>query len=219
MNAAPDLPSLDQLERSVRVLALLDALARAGVDPVPLRVLHELAYLANVLAPVFDLEPFNASLLKRRGGPYYPELQDTVDELIGKGMVEAEEIRYVLVEEEGRYRLDANYRLNYDLAASAVLRYRNLFGTDGETTFIDELAAAYSTLSDDQLGRVVAYDAKYADADVDVNDVIDFGQWKSSANNFSRNAALSFRPQEKLQPAERLYMYLEQVQRRARRAS
>jgi len=108
--------SIQQRKQDLRVIALLDSIARASISPAPLRVIHELAYLSNVLAPVFDLTPSNGSLLKRRGGPYYPVLQQSLDHLIGRGMILVSDPRYVYVPEESRYRLDAYYRLNRELA-------------------------------------------------------------------------------------------------------
>ncbi|AOJ16658.1 hypothetical protein WJ02_24425 [Burkholderia vietnamiensis] len=125
-------------------------------------------------------------------------------------------IRYAFVTEEKRYRLQANYRLNNDLARGALDTYRDVYADTGEPFFIDELCAAYSMLSDHELGRTFRFDARYADTDVDNNEVIDFGQWVDpTRTNFSRNAALSFRPGETLQPAERIFMYIEHVQRKA----
>ncbi|AIV54310.1 hypothetical protein Y603_4987 [Burkholderia pseudomallei MSHR1153] len=208
--------SVEVRRRPIRVLALLDALYRASIFEASLRTVHELAYLSNVLAPVFELAPFTASLLKRQGGPYYPELQETIDVLVGRGMVLASDIRYAFVTEEKRYRLQANYRLNNDLARGALDTYRDVYADTGEPFFIDELCAAYSMLSDHELGRTFRFDARYADTDVDNNEVIDFGQWVDpTRTNFSRNAALSFRPGETLQPAERIFMYIEHVQRKA----
>ncbi len=216
----PTLPesgaSLEARKRPIRVLALLDALADASIFDAPLRVVHELAYLSNVLAPVFDLEPFSASLLKRQGGPYYPKLQETIDLLVGRGMVLASGISYELVPEERRYRLQANYRINRNLAEPVLTAYREVYADTSEPFFIGELCAAYSMLADQELGQAFRFDARYADKDVDNNEVIDFGQWVSAAStNFSRNAAMSFRPGESLQPAERIFMYIEHVQRKA----
>lgn len=220
MPAPDDLKEFEARKRPLRVLVLLDGLSRASIFTPSLRVVHEVAYLANVLAPVFQLDPFNASLLKRQGGPYYPELQDTIDSLIGRGMVIASNMRYVHVSEEDRYRLQANYRINRELAAAALLEFREMYTDTGEPFFIDELCAAYSLLSDEELGTTFRFDARYADTDVDNSEVIDFGQWTdSTATNFSRNAAMSFRPDDRLEPAERIYMYIEQVQRRAARGS
>lgn len=200
----------------VRTLALLDALARAGITPVPLRVVHELAYLSNVLAPVFELDPFAGSVLKRRGGPYYPELQRALDAFVGRSMILVSDARYVFVPEESRYRFDAHYRLNRELSSEAVIRYRVLYADTGEIIFLDELAAAYNTLSTGQLGNAAQQDARYADEDVDSGGVIDFGEWAVAARvNFSRNAALSFAPGANLLPAERLYLYMDHLKRRA----
>lgn len=198
--------------RTVRVLSLLDALTAAGLTPSSSRALHELAYLANVLAPVFDLSPLEAILLKRKSGPYYPELQQTVDRLVGQGLVEVLNPHYELDEIEQRYRMVASYRLCRAVVTPALERYRVLF--ENEANFIDELAAAYSALTDHDQGRAALSDARYADASVDENNVIDFGQWVSTDKNFSRNAAMAFAPGHNLLPAERLYMYLDHLQQK-----
>ncbi len=201
----------DLLERqqSVRVLVLLDALARAGVVPTEACALHELAYLANVLSPVFDLAPFDAKLLKRPSGPYYPELQQAVDRLVGRGLVEARDVEYRLVEEEKRYRVMASYHLSRPRVQAALDRHAQVFAE--EAVFLHELASAYSVLSDEQLGRAALEDARYADTSVDVDNVIDFGEYASPAKNFSRNAALAFAAGRRLEPAERLYLYLDHL--------
>ncbi len=212
--------SIAERKQPLRVLALLDGLARASVFNAPLRAVHELAYLANVLAPVFDLPAVTASLLKRRGGPYYPELQQTIDRLVGCGMVSVSGLRYIHVAEEGRYRMEADYALDDTRTAAVLQQYRNVYRETGETHFIEQLTAAYAVLNDDLSGGAVLQDARYADADVDTNEVIDFGEWSAlKASNFSFNAAMAFRPGDPLQPAERLFMYMEHMQRRAAHAS
>ncbi len=209
-------PSIARRKQPLRVLALLDSLERALVARVTLRLIHELSYLANVLAPVFELAPQSASLLKRRGGPYYPEMQRTLDLLVGKGMVFAFDLQYVHVPEETRYRLDARYELNRALAQPPIERYRQIYSDTDEIVFIDQLALAYSTLADEQLGRATPYDARYAHSDVDVNNVIDFGEWVPETRaNFSANAALTFAPDLQLRPSERLYLYIAHLKKRA----
>lgn len=99
-----------------------------------------------------------------------------------------------------------------DVSTPALKSYRILFAS--EAHFLDELAAAYSTLTDDEQGRAALSDARYADASVDENNVIDFGQWVSAEKNFSRNAALAFAPGHNLRAAERLYMYLDHLQQK-----
>lgn len=211
--------SIAERRQPLRVLALLDGLARASVFNASLRAVHELAYLANVLAPVFELSAVSASLLKRRGGPYYPELQQTIDLLVGCGMVTVSGLRYVHIAEEGRYRMDAEYALDETLTTDVLEHYRDVYWETGEPHFIEQLTAAYAVLNEDLTGGAVLQDARYADDDVDTNDVIDFGEWSVlEAANFSFNAAMAFRPGEPLQPAERLFMYMEHMQRRAAHA-
>lgn len=202
----------DATARMVRILSLLDALAAAGLTPSSNRALHELAYLANVLAPVFDLTSLDAVLLKRKSGPYYPELQQTIDSLVGRGLVEALEPRYEMDEIEQRYRMIVSYRLRRSAVTPALDRYRVLY--ESEAHFLDELSAAYSALTDEEQGYAALRDARYADASVDVDNVIDFGQWVDMKENFSRNAAMAFAPDENLLPAERLYMYLDYLQQK-----
>ncbi|WP_363799846.1 hypothetical protein ABU614_06975 [Lysobacter firmicutimachus] len=205
--------AFNESAQTVRVLSLLDALAAAGLAPTTARALHEMAYLANVLAPVFDLSPLDATLLKRNAGPYYPELQYTTDRLVGRGLVEAIDLSYELDEADQRYRIAARYRLVRPMVGPALERYRQVRAL--EAKFVDELAFAYSSLSDDDQGHVANSDARYADVSVDTNGVIDFGQWAGAEKNFSRNAALAFAPGRLLAPAERLYLYLDHLQRKA----
>ena len=208
-------PELAPRQQAVRVLVLLDALARAGLVPTAARALHELAYLANVLSPVFDLTPFDAKLLKRSSGPYYPELQLAIDRLVGRALVDALNVEYRYLEEDQRYRVVASYRLRRPLVQAALDRHVEVFPE--EALFLRELASAYSVLSDDQLGRAALQDARYADQSVDVDNVIDFGEYASPSKNFSRNAALAFAPGRRLEPAERLYLYLDHLSTRVAR--
>lgn len=199
-------------QQAVRVLVLLDALARVGLVPTEVRALHELAYLANVLSPVFDLAPFDAKLLKRSSGPYYPELQLAIDHLVGRALVDALNVRYRYIEEDKRYRIVASYRLRRSGVQNALERHAEVFPE--EALFLRELASAYSGLSDEQLGRAALQDARYADRSVDIGNVIDFGEYASPSKNFSRNAALAFAPGRRLEPAERLYLYLDHLSAR-----
>ena len=198
-----------QRAQTIRVLVLLDALARVGLAPTPAKALHELAYLANVLSPVFELMPLDAKLLKRAAGPYYPELQQATDRLVGRSLVDALGLSTTLDTSEARYRVVATYRLRRAHVQAALDRYEQLY--PAEAQFLRELASAYSSLTDAQVGIASRYDARYADVSVDINNVIDFGEWESPARNFSRNAALAFAPESFLEPAERLYLYLEHL--------
>ena len=99
MNELPDqLESWGEANRAalrqrVRVVRLLEAAERAGITPIPARRLHAYAYLADVLSPVWDLQPFDGKVLKVKHGPHYPDLQREVDRLVVMGLVTAFRLR------------------------------------------------------------------------------------------------------------------------------
>src|SRR5437016_336881 len=79
--------AFESVRRRVRVIALIDAAENAGLNPIPILRLHALAYLSNVLAPVWNMPALDGKVLKRRGGPFYPALQRDLDFLVGAGVV------------------------------------------------------------------------------------------------------------------------------------
>jgi hypothetical protein len=93
----------------LRLLLLLDACEAADLAPVPVMRLHALAFLSNVLSPIWSAESYDGKILKRRGGPFYPELQRQLDRLVGLGLVAVHDVRHV--EEEGKWRIEARFSL------------------------------------------------------------------------------------------------------------
>ena len=71
--------------RQARILTLLDSATEAGLAPIGIIPFHAFAYLANVLAPVWDMPAMDGKILKRLGGPFYPVLQRDLDRLVGRG--------------------------------------------------------------------------------------------------------------------------------------
>lgn len=199
----------------MRLLSLLDAADSAGLVPVPIVRLHAFAYLANVLAPVWDIRAMDGKILKRRGGPFYPALQRDLDHLVAAGMVRLSSLGYE-EDEDGRWRLDAAYELNRDLAANAVdyVRQHNVEGHG--RVFLQELAYALSALSEEDLDAVVGEDATYSDDLVTEGNVVDFAEWRDT--NYSANAATYF---ERVMPGgafptpgEKLHLYVRHLYRR-----
>ena len=97
---------------------LLDAADYAVISPVNTPRLHAFAFLADVLSPIYDLTSLSGAALKRRVGPYFPELQWELDRLVGQGLVEVTGLRPV-VEPSGA-NLDASFSLRRT-AAEALL--------------------------------------------------------------------------------------------------
>lgn len=213
MSGAPEIGYGEEelaLRRQLRVLVLLEAAADAGLEPVPLLVLHNLAYLSNALAPVWNLHPFDGAVLKRRGSPYYPTLQWDVDRMVGHGLLHVRDVRYV--QEDGRWRIDSSYSLNYELAHRVLTTMREVGFEPGLSTFCTTLAQAFSALPQEQLGYLLSEDAAYGNPAVDVSNVVNLAE--NHAVNFAANAAGAFRPDVALTAGERVHMYVNHLHTR-----
>ena len=201
--------------RQARLILLLDAAEKAGLTPITVVRFHAFAYLANVLAPVWDMSPLDGRVLKRRISPFYPGLQSDLDKLVGAGMVAVTEVGHVQ-NSDGNWQIEAMYTLNRQLAEPAVELLSTFDDERQLRAFIQELAYALSALSDHDLDTAATQDAAYSDPLVSVGNVLDFGEW--SHDNSSVNAALSF---DSVTPeagsttaAEKLHMYAQTLLRR-----
>jgi hypothetical protein len=181
---------IDDLRRRIRLILLLDAAENAGLTPLPILHLHTLAYMTNVLSPVWDVPVLEGKVLKRRGNPFYPLLQQDLDRLVGTGVVLVSNISHVLNEDQ-RWRLEGDYRLHRPFADRILERVKAFEDDRGLMRFIQELAYALSALSSDDLGRSTTEDATYADPMIDVGNVVDFAEWEEM--NYSANAARHFK--------------------------
>jgi hypothetical protein len=199
-----------RLLRQARLLLLLEAAGDAGLEPVPLLLLHALAYLSNALAPVWSLQPFDGKVLKRRGSPFYPVLQWDVDHLVGRGLIKAFDIRYI--DDDGKWRINASYTLNPALANNTLDVMKRIGFSPGLRAFCAELAQAMAALPPDRMATVISEDAAYGDPMIEVSNVVNFAE--DRAVNFTANAAEAFRPDVSLTPSERVHLYIRHLQER-----
>lgn len=210
MSIAP----VDALRRQVRLVMLLDAAEAAGIVPLRIMRLHAFAYLSNVLAPVWSMPVLSGTVLKRRGGPFYPELQHDLDRLVGQGVAVISDVGHV--QDEGkRWRLEGAYRLNRTFADPVLATLATFPDENRLGTFILELGYALAVLSDSEFDRAVSEDATYSDPLVSVDNVIDFADWRS--RNYSANAAETFEqviPGGNATPGEMLHLYVRHLHRR-----
>lgn len=175
--------------RRVRLIALLSASEGAGIAPLPILRLHALAYLSNVLAPVWNLRALDGKVLKRLGGPFYPALQHDLDSLVGLGVAKVTKVGHVR-DETNRWRLEGSYALNEHFSAPILGYIREDYGEARKLTFIEELAFAFSALTDEQMDSAISQDATYSDPVVSAGNIIDFAEWRTL--NYSSNAAREF---------------------------
>lgn len=206
------------LRRRVRLVCLLDAAERAGVVPLPLLPLHTLAYLSNVLAPVWNMPVMDGKVLRRRAGPLYPELQRDLDHLVGMGVVTISGLKHV-DDAENRCRLEGSYRLNRSFADPILGCLLHFEEENAMLAFLRELAFAISTLADDDLTDAASQDATYSDFIVDFGNVIDFAEWQQrnsaacAANALGQSLPGGSRPY----PGEKLHLYVRHLSGRLHR--
>lgn len=208
-------PTDASIRRRVRLVALLEGARQAGIEPLPSGRLHTIAYLANVLSPVWDMPTVDGAVLKRRGGPFFPELQSDLDRLVGMGVVLVEDLRHRRLDND-RYRLDASYRLNAELACP-ILSVMQALPTELQALqFVSELALALSGLSDAQIDKAVTEDATYANPRVGLDNVIEFDGFSSA--NYSVAAAEKVgsyvKTHAEVGPGEKVHLYIQHLRRR-----
>lgn len=205
--------------RQLRILKLLHAAEIAGITPMPILRLHAFAFLANILSPVWNLQPQEAKILKKRGGPFYPELQTELDHLVARGLCKISGLNYA-VNEENKWRLEGAYALNFDLAGPVLEAAESFADERLITRFFTEIAYALASLSDADFDKAMVEDATYSDQRTSDGFVVDFGEYKDARkSNFSTNAANYF---ERLMPGglhvspgEKLQLYVKYLERRA----
>jgi hypothetical protein len=171
----------------LRLILLLDACEAADLSPVPIARLHALAFLANVLAPIWSIASYDGKILKRRGGPFYPELQKQLDRLVGLYLVEISDVRHT--EEDGQWRLEGSFGLNGSRSQKIIEFASNFADERNAIVFLRRLAFAASRLRE-PLEQLVLFDAIWSDQRTGVGDVIDFSEWKAA--NYSAFAAEVF---------------------------
>ena len=211
---------IDSIRRRVRLVLLLDASREAGIEPLATMRLHLIAYLVNVLSPVWDMPSQgrqslrrDGSILKLKSGPFYPNLQSDLDSLVGKGIVEVGGLRYEGIGGD-HFRLQGDYRVNRNLAKPILSCLYSLPHEAEAVSCVRELVLALSAFSDEEMDRASTQDATYADPSIGVDNVIDFGEW--SLINYSRAAAM--RVGELVSPnagaEEKLHLYVRHLRRR-----
>lgn len=207
-------PDRREHSNSLRLILLLDACEAADLTPVPVARFHALAFLANVLAPVWSESSFDGKILKRRAGPFYPELQRELDRLVGLGLVTVHDVGHV--KERGLWRLDGSFALE-DRRAKGVINFADSFETERATKeFFRRLTFASARLKV-PIEQLVVEDVTWADKRTGTGDVIDFSEWQAA--NYSASAAQYFdrvSPRGlRLSRGDRLQLYMHLLERRA----
>lgn len=207
--------SLARWRRQVRLIQLLDATEKADLNPLHITTVHALAYFSNVLSPIWDLRPQDGKILKRRGGPYYPELQGDLDRLVGKGVVRPCAVNFSR-DEWGVLQLDSTYELHEEFARPILRTISDFQDEERLAVFLRELAYAVAALSPEEFRSAMEHDVTYSKRSVAPGYVIDFAEWVS--DNASERVAKRFDDflplvEEKTAPGEKLQLYVRYLDR------
>lgn len=206
------------LLRRARLLQMLSALERTGGVAVSINALHAFAYFANVLSPLWDIDPVDGSVLKD-GAPRFPSLGLELDQLVGEGLVKVASLA-VASAPATEAGLVASFRIDHQRAAPMLEIVRALPDERSVEGFLLELASAFLEIRPDRQDEAAAMDAAYSNPKISQGRVVDFAEWVSpTRGNASWNVAQSFQryvPERvTLSRAEKLVMYMKLMKRRA----
>jgi hypothetical protein len=201
-----------------QLLQMLSALERTGGAAVSVESLNSFAYFANVLSPLWDIEPVEGSVLKE-GAPRFPSLELELDHLVGEGLVTVASLA-VSPPSDPVPGLIATFRIDRKRAASVLEAIQALPDETSSEGFLLELASAFLDIRPDRQDDAAVMDAAYSNPGISEGRVVDFAEWVSpTKGNASWNVAQSFQryvPERvTLSRAEKLVMYMNLMKRRA----
>jgi hypothetical protein len=201
--------SMDDLGAYTRrawIVLLLYALERNTLTPTRKFELHDIAYYANSMAPVFGLEPNDGKILKARRGPLYTDLQWEVDRLVFMGLVEISEITFG--PEKGQFSA------SYGLSDSGLRIAKEIAAVKGQPAlladFLMELISAFGRAGTSDFPKTFDRDANYSNRSTSEGEVIDFAEWSETNYTFDATKFISegFSDFIGIQPAEELDLYI-----------
>ena len=201
-----------------RLLQILSALERTGGVAVTIESLNAFAYFANVLSPLWDVDPIEGSILKE-GAPRFDSLEAELDMLVGEGLVKVASLT-VGSQSATTQSLSSTFRIDHVRAAPVLQAIQALPDERSSDGFLLELASAFLDIRPDRQADAAAMDAAYSNPKVSAGRVVDFAEWVSpTRDNASWNVAQTFQRyvSEKvtLSRAEKLVMYMKLMKRRA----
>jgi hypothetical protein len=172
---------------ALRLLQILDAIEAAGFSPISFQALHGFAYLGNLLAPLWDVDPLDGKILKS-GTPYYPELREAIDRMIFLGLVDLTSFEPVRLE-DGTWIGAGEVGLNTRLARPIILSM-DIFSDECRIRdFLNRLALAVAPVSA-ELASFVTADVTWTDNRTGRGDVLDFAELRNA--NYTLNTAQAF---------------------------
>lgn len=129
------------------LLSLLDAAERTGIAPLSVERLHRLVYLANAMAPVYDLLTPDGYILKFKRGPFFPEVQWDIDRLSVQGLAAVSGLKRM--KDDQGWWFEANYSLTR--TGMAAVDHALLLGeARHKASFLREVVRAFAAILRDE---------------------------------------------------------------------
>lgn len=199
-----------------RLLLLLLSLERAGISPVSSRDLHAFAYLANVLSPVWNVDPIEESVLKDTDGPHSSVLEREIDHCVGAGLIDVQRID---VDEENDNKLSAWFVLPGKVTTDVLEFTEAFFDEVTHLEFLSELAFSFAEINSERRDDAALVDASWSDPEVANGRIIPFADVVSGYRSAAATAADAFQDYAPkgviLNKAEKLVLYMRLLKRRA----
>jgi hypothetical protein len=199
-----------RVKKRIRLLQLLEAAERAALTPIEIRKFHSFAYLADILSPIWHLEPFEARLAKTGRSPYFPDLQHEIDTLVAMGLVEVSNLKY-LRNPRDEVLFTVRFALRFESKHLDAI-FEELTeepDNENEREYLAQLANALGTLGDDDIEAAATEDATYSDPQISTQDYIELNEAVDPTSR-TQTAIAAFDtlfPDTQLPPPRRLFMY------------
>lgn len=177
MNDPTDIPGESGLWKAWVLICIASA-SRMGLLPLSGPQLHVLLYLANTLAPFFQVMRIRGRVLKKGSAPFYPDVQPDIDRLAYSGILAIEKVEF------GPRGASVPYYVLGSRGRALALQLRELSPEAGRTSrLFDELI---SVCLGGFLVRKVdigPIDANYGDDIILDGEVVDFAEWVDENKN------------------------------------
>jgi len=159
-------------------LICLSEASRMGLAPLAAAQVHVLLYLANTLAPLFEVVRVRGRILKRGPYPFYPDVQRELDRLAFSGILTIERVDF-----GPRGHLAAHYGLGpHGSSACTALLTQSKEAERTARMFRELVTACFGKFLGTQTA-IGPIDANYGDDDVLDGEVVDFSEWQDENKN------------------------------------
>lgn len=159
------------------VLCVSEA-SRMGLAPIASSQLHVLLYLANTLAPFFDVARVRGRVLKRGTYPFYPDVQREFDRMAFAGILSIEQVDF-----GPKGVMTAHYSATDAGMAIRQLLLAQSLEADRTARLFRELVSACFGKFLGTNAEIGAVDANYGSRDVMEGQVVDFSEWQDENKN------------------------------------